>query len=84
MSDDPSVPDLCCPTCGGGFHRLLRWEHGEEAVFEFGGGTGPTFAVHGRGRPYLTCQRGHKWTIKTLTRAINEYDRILLGEYLGE
>jgi len=83
MSADPVVTELCCPTCGAGFSRLARFENDDDANFGFQSHSGAQITVHGRGRPYLTCWHGHKWTIKTITRTLNRPDRVLLGDFLG-
>jgi len=84
MSDDPSIRDMCCPTCGQRFSRLIRFEHDNDTPDRFSAMSGPAIHVRGRGRPYLTCVHGHQWTIKTITRATNRPDQILLGHYIGQ
>lgn len=32
---------------------------------------------------YIRCPQGHKWTVKTVFRAVNEPDSVQLGDYLG-
>jgi hypothetical protein len=33
---------------------------------------------------YILCPMGHKWTVKTIWRTLEEPDDVLLGEYLGD
>jgi len=84
MSDDPSIRDLRCPTCGAGFHRLVRFEHDDDSIDRFSAMSGPANHVRSRGRPYLVCVHGHQWTIKILTRTLNQPDQIMLGYYIGQ
>lgn len=81
--NDPELFEgqLYCPTCGARFYTDMRMESDE-----------PLYAIDGHmvtnvivpWRLFVVCERGHKWSVKTITRALNEPDDVLLGHYLGE
>lgn len=79
MSQDPTILELRCPTCGDAFDWTL---HQEEDDYEWAMINRPT-VIQPR-TLYLRCQTGHKWVPKTLTRTEGEPDRLLLDRYLGE
>jgi hypothetical protein len=33
---------------------------------------------------YILCPHGHKWTVKTIWRTLEEPDEVLLGRYIGD
>lgn len=68
---------LQCPTCGAMFDRTVRrdepsWEMRQTTEIVFGS------------QPYLVCEAGHQWTIKTLWRRENEWDEVLLDRLIGQ
>jgi len=78
MSGVP-LEQLCCPTCGSPFGREVRHEEPEEEFQVFQ----TAITLSSPSRPYLRCWRGHKWTIKELTRIDGAPDEILLGQLIG-
>jgi len=74
------APELHCPTCRAQFIDFTLRSDPEEFQSMLSREIQRVPATPW----YLLCPNGHKWTIKTLFRAENEPDGVLLGEYLGE
>ena len=73
---------LCCPTCG---HRFEDFRlHSDPDDFDIQQTMQSAILPVVRSHWYILCPLGHKWTVKTLWRSVNEPDSVLLGEYLGE
>ena len=74
------APELCCPTCGAQFLDFsLRSDPEEFEIL-----MSREITAFPRSDWYILCPNGHKWTIKTIWRSMNEPDSVLLGRYLGE
>jgi hypothetical protein len=73
---------LRCPTCGALYEDFnLRSDPDE---LEFGPIQTQRFdSILTPARWYLLCPNEHKWTIKTLWRAVNHPDRVLLDRFIG-
>lgn len=72
--------DLRCPTCGASY---LNFDlHSDPEEFEILMSTEIT--AYPRSEWYILCPNGHKWTIKTVWRTLEQPDEVLLGRYLGE
>jgi hypothetical protein len=87
MTDDWGVPvnELRCPTCGNRMGNEVDWEY-ENTNQQLLSGLTPAFAIMSTGRPFLKCVNGHKWTIKTVYRVMDdpsEPDAVLLGDFIG-
>jgi hypothetical protein len=84
MTTGVPLDQLHCPTCGERFNlgAGVRFERtDEETAIQLHERSYTIYAASNR--PYLTCEVGHKWSIKQLTRAENKYDAVLLGDFLG-
>jgi hypothetical protein len=80
MSGVP-LDQLYCPTCGD---RIIDFNmHSDPDDFDIYTPT-PEFLAVAATPWYLLCPRGHKWSVKTIWRAINHPDRVQLDRYLGE
>lgn len=74
------APELHCPTCGAQFTDFaLRSDPEEFQVL-----LSREFSILPRSEWYILCPNGHKWTVKTIWRTMDEPDSVLLGKYLGE
>jgi hypothetical protein len=83
MSGGVPLDQLHCPTCGGGFRNLVEFERNEEEELQIELVNQGYTIYTATNRPFLRCEHGHKWTIKTIWRAENRWDDVLLGDYLG-
>jgi len=77
------LDQLCCPTCGDLFTDYTL--HSDPDDFDLA--QIQVLGIMSRVRQskwYILCPNRHKWTVKTLFRAQNAPDAVLLGEYLGD
>jgi hypothetical protein len=84
MSADPLFHLLRCPTCGAWFGRDVDYEGECDPIQTAASGYPGKPIIGVRRRPYLTCERGHRWTVKQITRSEGIPDRVQLGDFLGE
>ena len=72
--------ELRCPTCGA--HIIDLSLHADQMEFQ------TMLSREITSIPttpwYVLCPMGHKWTVKTVWRTMEEPDEVLLGEYLGD
>jgi len=85
MGASSGVPldQLCCPTCGVLFQDFSLHTDSEEA-FDPSQTVGYIQAHPAHWRRFLLCPNGHKWTVKTIWRAVNRPDHVQLDRYIGE
>lgn len=74
------LDQLHCPSCGV---KILDFKlHSDPDEFDVLALT-PPIAVTPASDWYILCPRGHKWSVKTIWRAVNHPDRVQLDRYLG-
>jgi hypothetical protein len=77
------APELHCPTCGARFIDFRLRSDPEEFDIQVSKLTREIQRLPATPW-YILCPNGHKWTIKTIWRAENEPDSVLLDKYLGD
>jgi hypothetical protein len=72
---------LCCPTCGEQYQDFVLHVESDEA-FDVDRLTSEIKPVVWN--RFLVCPNRHKWSVKVIWRTLNEPDKVLLGNYLGD
>ena len=75
---------LHCPTCGALYEDFRMHSDQDEEQFCFDRMINPIMSAIMPTPWFLLCPNGHKWTVKTLWRAVNHPDRVQLDRYLGQ
>jgi hypothetical protein len=80
MSEGVPLNQLRCPTCGDRYEDF-NMHSDEREGFEMM--IDPIKSAIMPTPWFILCPNGHKWTVKTLWRAVNHHDRVQLDRYLG-